>query len=210
MLVSIALAFEKGYIAHPYWPAREKLITIQKESGINRARSQEKRDKTLGAYLEAKGLTLDYYRALERDAGRPFYTTEDGEIVVPAHQLHGLVGQAAALAPSSVRLAKAEQIRTLLSFEDLRTGRYKHDGTWERFVPVKNGTGQILSNQRSLRVDDYLSSFTATGVLALVNEELLAKAKLFLAWAGHEIGVGAARKMGWGRFELARWEPHRA
>ena len=31
------------YIAHPYWPEREKLINIQKESGLSRARTAQTR-----------------------------------------------------------------------------------------------------------------------------------------------------------------------
>ena len=205
MVIHLALHFPKGYIAHPFWPAREKLINLQKESGVNRARSLDKREKTLRAYLESKGMTIEEYRLLEIEAARPFYTAPDGEIVIPAHQLHGLLGQAAQLAPASVRLAKVEQIRILLEFDDLRTGKHKADGVWERFVPVKSGTGQMLSNQRGLRSDPYLSDVTATGLLRVLHDDLEKKARQFLAWAGQEIGVGAARKMGWGRFKIAEW-----
>ena len=213
MKIAVSLHFQKGYIANPYWPAREKLINIQKESGINRVRSQEKRPKVLDAYLKSKGLTLADYQALEVTASRPFYTAGDvglatgnkDEIVVPAHHLHGMMAQGADLCPSAIRLARSEQIRTIAQFNDFRTGKTKADGVWDRFVTVKSGTGNKLSNQRSLRSDPYLSDLTAEGELTLVDDGQEERARNFLAWAGREIGVGAGRKLGWGRFTITKW-----
>jgi hypothetical protein len=212
MRIAVTLQFAKGYIAHPYWPERERLITVQKESGLNRARSLDKRQKALTSYLTAKALSVEDYRALELRAARAWYTAADvglpgdpAEIVIPAHQLHGLMAQAADLAPAAVRLARPEQIRTLLTWEDCRTGRTKADGVWERFVVVKSGTGNTLSNQRGLRSDEYLTDVTAVGGLSLVSADLAPRAKQFIAWAGQEIGVGASRKLGWGRFQIVRW-----
>ncbi|MGH2610212.1 MAG: hypothetical protein ACRDHF_14115 [Tepidiformaceae bacterium] len=207
MLIQVTLHFAKGYIAHPYWPEREKLINIQKASGTNRARSEDKRKKSLDAYLSTHSLTMDDYRLLEQRAARPFYTFDGSdEIVVSAHQLHGMIGQGADMAPSAVRLARPEQIRTLIQCSDFRTGKTKPDGVWERFVPVKSGTGQTLSNQRGLRSDPYISNVTASGSIRLASEDTEPRARQFIAWAGQEIGVGAARKLGWGRFVITGWE----
>lgn len=128
------------------------------------------------------------------------------EIVIPSHHLHGMMANAADMAPASVRLAQPEQIRNLAVWSSLRTGKTKPDGMWERFVTVKSGTGQMLSNQRGLRVNQYLADVTATGTLQLVNPEQEKKARQFIAWAGAEVGVGASRKLGWGRFVVAGWE----
>lgn len=207
-MIAVTIHFPKGYIAHPFWPAREKLINIQKQSGLNRARSEDKRQKTLSAWLQAHGLSLDDYRVLEAQANRPFYTADGSdEIVVSSHQLYGMLAQASALAPSAIRLARPEQIRTLLTLSDFRTGKHKPDGVWERFVPVKSGTGQTLSNQRGLRADPYLSTFSAEGTVSLIDAEHEARAREFISWAGREVGVGAARKMGWGRFAIVSWQP---
>lgn len=46
------------YIAHPYWPEREKLINIQKESGLSRARTAQTRRKALDDYLASVAPTL--------------------------------------------------------------------------------------------------------------------------------------------------------
>lgn len=204
--VAVEIYFPKGYIAHPYWPEREKLINIQKSSGLNRARSEDRRAKTLKAWLTAHGITMEEYQGLERLAARPFYTLNgSAEIVVAAHQLHGMLAQAASLAPASIRLARPEQIRTLMEFSDFRTGKDKPDGVWERFVPVKSGTGQALSNQRGLRSDPYIEKVTATGTIAFISDEIVTKGRDLIVFAGSEIGVGAARKMGWGRFVIRGW-----
>ncbi len=217
MLITVTIQLPKGYIGHPYWPERERLINIQKESGLNRARNPKKRQDALRAWLDAHKMTQDDYRLLEARAARPFYTAADvsltgrgispEEIVIPAHHLHGMCAQAADLAPASVRLASPEQIRTVMTVGDFRTGKTKPDGVWERFAVVKTGGGQTLSNQRGLRADHYLSDVTATGTVQLVNEELSQKAREFWAWAGREIGVGASRKLGWGRFTVESWGP---
>lgn len=66
---------------------------------------------------------------------------------------------------------------------------------------VTSGSGAKLSNQRGLRVNEYLSNFR--GALNLeFSEEAVKPARMrdFVAYVGREIGVGASRKMGWGRF----------
>jgi hypothetical protein len=201
MRVHVTLTFDRGYIAHPYWPARERVISIRKQSGVDRARSEPKREKALKAYLDTHDMTMEQYRELEAAAARPFYTAEDGEIVIPAHQLHGFMAATAAICPAALRVAKAEQIRTLAEWSDLRTGRAQGDGVYERFVR------NPLTNQRRLETNSYIAKFTAEGELRLVNADLEKRVREFIAYGGEEIGIGAARKMGWGRFRLTGWEP---
>ena len=208
----IELRFEKGYIAHPYWPARERLINITKESGTNRARSTANRLRSLNDYLAAHNISEDDYAALERQANRQFYTWSDrltppemdghnpDEIVIPSHQLHGALAQACALATASLRIAKAEQLRVVLNVEDLGTGKYQPDGAWERFVTVTGGTGAKLSNQRALRSNEYIQKFTATGRLHFLESQEPERVQRFLEFCGRDVGVGASRKMSWGRF----------
>jgi len=215
----IALRFN-NYIAHPYWPEQEKLINITKESGMNRARSDEKRRKALRDYLAARNMTMEDFEVLERAANRQFYTfgttLPDGfgqqhdpdEICVPAHQMYGCLAQAADLASGSIRVARLEQIRTVLRVSSIATGCTKPAGVWERFVLVKSGTGQTLSNQRALRVNQYLGVFDGTGFISFNEDSVpLKKVADFLAYAGREIGAGASRKMGWGRFTVRFGEP---
>ncbi len=204
MELTVTLHFEKGYIANPYWPELEKLINIQKMSGLKRSRSEDKSKKTLEAWLRSHDMTADDYRALEAQAARAFYTVNGAgsEILIPAHHLHGMIAQAVDMAPSSLRFCRKEQIRTMLEFSDFKTGKTAQDGVWERFVTVKSGTGQTLSNQRGLRSNPYIANFDARGGVHLVDAEIKGKFLDLLRYAGREIGVGASRKMGWGRFEV--------
>jgi len=204
--ITVRAHFERGYIADPYWPEREKVINILKESGANRVRSQDRRAKALDDYLRARSMTLEDLHSLEALAERPFYTL-DGRIIIPAHQVHGALANAAALCSSSIRIARQEQIRTVLQSGDWLTDKGKEDGTWERFVVVKSGTGKTLTNQRALRANPYIEDFDATGTLTtLMEKEHLKKLEDFVKWTGQEIGLGASRKMGWGRFDVIGFE----
>jgi len=209
MDVQIVARFEKGYIADPYWPEREKLINIDKESGLNRVRSQDRREKALRDYLASKGLAMEDYAALAAQAGRPFHTRDGtAEIVIPSQHVLGCLVQAASTCTASIRIARPEQLRTILWSTPWRTGKALADAqTWSRFVVVKSGTGKALSNQRALRENEYIENFDATGQLHFAGDAAqLPRLREFLAWAGREIGVGASRKLGWGRWELAEFE----
>ena len=64
----------------------DKLITITKKSGMNRAKSEGNRRKALEEYLTRESMTLDDYNRLEAQAKEPFYRNGDGSIVIP--ELH--------------------------------------------------------------------------------------------------------------------------
>ena len=219
MDIDVKLRFAKGYIADPYWPAMERVINIQKESGMNRVRSEERRGQALSQYLVGKGMSREQYDNLIVLSNRPFYTWADvlsagamngqnpEEIVVPAHQMYGALAEGSRWAAKATRLSSPEQVRTILQVSDFATGKTAPDGEWERFVVVKGGAGNTLSNQRSLRVDPYIEQVTAAGRLHFSGqlEEAPDRVLNFLRYVGSEIGVGAARKMGWGRFTIEEW-----
>jgi len=203
--LTLELHFAKGYIAHPYWPELEKVINIEKESGTRRARSEANRARALEDYLKKVGLTLDKFNKLKIAAARPFYTNgRDGEIIIPEHQIYGMLAAAADEARSGVRIASRDQIRSAIQvMGPMHTGKTKADGCFERFAVVTAGTGAKLSNQRALRQNDYISDFSGTLTMsfdpAMVDPKRL---RDFIAYAGREIGIGASRKLGWGRFSI--------
>jgi hypothetical protein len=200
------------YIADPYMPETAQLIDIQKSSGMNRARSEAKRTLALSEYLKRQGITAEEYRDLEVLAKRPWYRQDmahyTGPIVVPAHQLYGCLIQAADSLNKSQRPCTPDNLRHLLRLTDFPTDRQKEDGIYNRLVMPKNGAGQPLSNQRSLRSDPFISDFKAKGTVSFIREQILNADELpdFLAYAGVTIGVGAARKMACGRFEVETWD----
>lgn len=219
--LTCTLRFEQGYIAHPYWPELEKLINIQKESGTKRARSEANRTKALSDYLHRIGLTNEQYVALEQQALRPFYTAADvertsfgryklnghgaDEIVIPPSHVYGCLAQASDMARSSIRIASRDQLRSLITVDaPIYTGKTEPDGVWERFAVVTAGTGAKLSNQRALRRNPYISQFEGELTLSFDAHHVdPAKVRDFLAYAGREVGIGASRRMGWGRFDVS-------
>jgi hypothetical protein len=192
----------ESYIANPYWPERERLINITKESGVSRARTAETRRKALDGYLSAAGLTRADYEELERAASRPFHVDE-GMIVVPDLHVMSMIVACCDEIGSRGRPCTPDLARTLIRPSSWRTGKSEPDGIWERFAVVSSGTGAKLSNQRALRTDSYIKDADACGVIevdeSMIRPDVLLKA---LSWAGTYVGIGSARKMGWGRFTL--------
>lgn len=211
--IDLTIYFKKGYVADPYWTELTELIDIQKESGMNRARSEKNRADALATYLARQGMTPEDYAKLEALARRPWYRVdsddESTEIIVSSHQLYGCLIEAAKQAPAALRLCEPDNLRHMIELSDFSTGKTKEDGIYKRAVMPKSGAGQPLSNQRTLRSDPYIEKFEATGTLRYYAEELRDKGEYlvdFLRYAGQRVGVGAARKMGFGRYEVRKFK----
>lgn len=199
---ALTIVFDR-YIAEPYWPEMAQIIDIQKKSGMNRAKSDANRRKSLEEYLKSNRMTLAEYEAIEAAAHRPFHVTPDGEIIIPGEKiLHFLVHTCDTLRAAQ-RPCPPDQVRSRFQAGDFATGKREPDGIWERFAVVSAGTGQKLSNQRGLRRSAFIRDFTARGRISFdadfVKPSVLRQA---IAWAGDNLGMGASRKMGWGRFRL--------
>jgi len=199
----ITCRFDRGYIADPYWPARARLIDIQKNSGMNRAKSTANRRKALEEYLRAAGMTLADYEALERQANEPFYRGHNGVIVIPELHVMSFLVATCDEARAAQRPCPPEQVRSRFIVSEWSTGKVGPDGVWERFATVASGTGAKLSNQRGLRTSPFISNFSATGAISFDPDYVDPKTlKSALEWGGAFVGIGASRKMGWGRFTV--------
>jgi hypothetical protein len=196
--------YVRSYIAEPYWPELSDVVDIQKKSGVNRVRSEDKRDAALKAYLQRVNMTVQDYEALVAKSRRPWYrqTEPDGPIIIPRHHLSGCLVQACVSAPAGARIKK-ESLRSIVQIGDLLTDRVKCDTVFARYVRPMDGSGKALSNQRTLRRSEVIEDFDAVGVvqidLSAVEPDQL---KDLLSYAGKFIGVGASRKMGYGRFDV--------
>lgn len=198
---------DRGYIAHPYWPEQLQRINILKESGANRARSAANRRKALEEYLQSNNMTLLQFEELERLAERPFYTNEDGMIVIPINHVEGFLVATCDTMRAAQRPCPPDQVRSRMTATCWETEKDKADGTWIRFVTATGGAGNKLSNQRMERKNEYISDFTATGTISFddsyVKPSVLQNA---IQWGGANVGIGASRKMGYGRFDLVSWK----
>ena len=210
--MALTLHFATMYIADPYLPALEELINIQKASGMNRARSEQKRQQALSDHLKRIGWDMDRYSALETEAHTPWYR-QDGDgspIIIPSHQYYGCLIEACKNVSASLRPCDASNLRFVLQVSDLVTERTAADGDYKRLVMPKSGTGQPLSNQRALRVNPYIKDFDATGQVVFDEAQVSQQGDTleeFLRWAGQFIGVGASRKMGCGRYTIGHYAP---
>jgi hypothetical protein len=201
---SLALDFTtKPYVGSPYWPEMNQLIDVQKKSGLNRAKSDANRRKSLEEYLRANGMTLADYERLEVAARRPFHTNEHGEIIIPSQRILAFLVAANSEARAAFKACDPGQVHARIDATDFTTGKTEPDGVWARFAVVTLGTGAKASNQRGLRIDPFIQNFTAKGMVTF-DEETVDPPTLrnLIAWGGRMVGIGASRKMGKGRFQL--------
>jgi hypothetical protein len=198
-----------SYIGHPYWPEMARLVDIVKQSGMSRARSQANARKALEEHLKAQGMTLEDYEALKAAAERPFYTVDGpgSAIVVPELHVISMIVAVCDTIRAAGRPVPPDQVRSVIQVSPWTTDRRESDGVWERFAVVSSGTGAKLSNQRGFRSNPYIKGAQATGTISvqpdMVKPEVLRNA---LEWGGLHIGIGASRKMGWGRFQVVSFK----
>lgn len=208
----------QSYVGNPYRPEMEQLINITKNSGMNRARSSANRRKALEEHLKAEGMTLVEYDALEEKARQPWDVDDEGRITIPRLNVTSMLVATCDTIRSAGRPCPPNQVRTVLRATAWTTDLRPEDAhLWQRFAVVNGGTGAKLSNQRGMRTDAFIGAVppegeptkpvTALGSLdvnpEMVRPEVLANA---LSWGGEMVGIGASRKMGWGRFSVLGFE----
>lgn len=183
-----------------------QVINIEKEAGVNRARSADKINAALTEHLKRIGMTFAEFKALKEAASRPFEINEDGFIIIPARKILACIVQSTGTIRSAGRPCQPDQIHRRIKATDFVTTKYEPDEKFERFVTVSSGTGMKLSNQRGFRSNEVITDFDAVGFLSIdpshVSSERL---KELLIYAGANIGIGASRKMGYGGFTVS-WE----
>jgi len=201
----------QNYIAHPFWPSRNLCIEIEKKSGVNRQKSEDKRRAALEAECSKRGMTFaDYLTAREQAAEQWYRRNGPGSpIMIPRHQLAGAFVQTIGGAPKALRgMFDRDNFRAYVQIGDFDTQRTEPDGVFARFVKLES------SNQRSWQENEYIGRyldqgepFTAEGLLSIAEEKSVPTVKALLEAAVRDKGIGAARKMGFGRGVLAAWAP---
>jgi hypothetical protein len=204
--VQVAIRFT-NYIAHPFWPARNICIEIEKKSGVNRQKLEEKRMAALKAECDKQGYTYEQYLEFRKQAAEQWYRKADGTIYIPRHQMAGALVQTIGTAPKALRgIFDRDNFRALVQIGDFTTNRTASDGVFGRFVKLEG------SNQRSWQENDYIGCyldngepFLARGVICAADDKQLLTVKALLTAAVENVGVGAARKMGFGRGTVVEW-----
>lgn len=198
----------RNYIAHPFWPAKNTCIEIEKKSGVNRLKVEEKRIAALKAECSRQGVTYEQYLQLQIEAKEEWYRRSDGTIYVPRHQLAGGLVQTIGSSPRSLNGPyNKDNFRALAQIGDFETDCKEASGVFSRFVKLEG------SNQRSWQENEFLGQyldegepFDASGVLQIVDPKQVDTLKRLFVHTIENIGIGAARKMGFGRGEVVAFE----
>jgi hypothetical protein len=207
LVVEVTLRMN-NYIAHPFWPERNACIDIEKKSGVNRQKSDEKRVAALKAECGKQGITYDRYLELRPLAARQWSRRKDERIYIPRHQVAGGLVQTIGTAPKALRgMFDKDNFRALIQIGDFETALTEPTGIFGRFVKLDG------SNQRSWQENEYLGHyldegepFTATGVVSIDDPKQLHTVKSLFTETIERIGIGAARKMGFGRGVVTTFE----
>ncbi len=195
----------QNYIAHPYWPERDRVISIDLKSGVNRLKNDDKKLAALKGQCEKEGITLDNYYALIETAKRQWYRADNNnqasKIVIPRHQLAGCLVETIGRTPKAIKgKYEKDSFRALVQLSDFTTDRTEADGVYGRFVKLEG------SNKRDFQRNEFIGVhfkegllFTARGSVEVEPTAKVDDLRRLFAYAVEEIGVGAARKMGFGR-----------
>lgn len=198
----------KDMVLHPYTDAMYALIEIQKNSGLNRARSDAARSKALSQELTRLGMSLEDYEDLQARAADPFERDAQGRHVHPAEKVAAMLVSINDTLPASARFTDRGQERSRVACSDMLLDYSEADvDKWVRYVVVNLGTGQKASNQRAQRVSTVIKEAVGTFTVTLSKDYVNpARLKAAIEAGGLSVGVGASRKMGKGRFTVTSFE----
>lgn len=208
--IRCAIQFE-SYIAHPYWPEREKAIRIQLHSGVNRLKNDDKKVAAIKGQCEKEGITVEEYEKMLGLAGRQWYRVDSYDlttpIIIPRHQLAGCLVETVGRTPKAIKgKYEKDSFRALVQLSDFVTEKTEKDGVFSRFVKLET------SNKRDLQENEFIgryettgAAFIATGTLNVEAEANLDDLKRLFNYAVMEVGVGASRKMGFGRGKVVEF-----
>jgi len=202
--IECVIQFE-SYIAHPYWPEREQSIQIELRSGVNRLKNDDKKVAALRAECGKRGITLEDYRELKRLAARPWYridsADESSPIIIPRHQLAGCLVETIGRSPKALRgKYEKDSFRHHVRISDFTTEKVQADEVFDRYVKLEG------SNKRDHQVSPVIRDFEAVGTFSIVHDAKPEELKRVMAFALEEVGVGASRKMGYGRGAIVSFE----
>lgn len=198
----------RSYIAHPFWDARNRVIEIEKKSGVNRLKNEDKRIAALKAECQKQGISYEDYQRLKVEADEQWYRLPDGRIYIPRHQIAGALVQTIGESPKNLRGPyNKDNFRALVQISDFVTNLTQPSGVFERFVKLEG------SNQRSFQKNEYIGvylekgqPFEACGTIVVEDPKQAKTVENLLVAAVERVGIGAARKMGFGRGKVLKME----
>lgn len=192
----------KNHISHPYWAEKELTIRIEKDSGCNRLKSPEKKVSAIKAQCDIVGISYESYLDAVKAAKAQWYM-QNGKIYIPRHQIHGALVQAVGLAPKALRgVFTKDNFRAMVQISDFVSNKTSPDGIYTRYVK------DAVSNMRRLTQNEYVGEYLDKGApvefkgTICCDDNKLENVKRLMTEVVTNIGIGACRKMGWGRGEV--------
>jgi hypothetical protein len=182
------------YIGSPYWAELSKLINISK--GVHPKLGPEKKLAAIKANCAKIGVSPEEYASLQEKVKEKWYKNDEGYIIIPRHQMAGMLVQTVVSAPKAIRGSfKRDSFRSLVRLGDFVTNKKEKDGLFERYVKGE-------SNERRFQSDEVVEDITCVGEITLhpsiEEEEFL----LLLHYGVQTTGLGSSRVMGYGRGEV--------
>jgi hypothetical protein len=203
---------QEGFIGKPYWAELDQKIKFERTLGRGYLKMGPDRQKqAMVNALQKAGLTAAQWDKLVERSARPFYTITDaddggGEIIIPEHVFKAFIRSAMDEAPKSMwgNMKDVSHVHGALRVADgcFRTGKTIADVlTYNRRVKMEE------SNMRNNATDLFINDFNAVGTL-LIDEYYISLAdfRRLVEFGGRMKGIGSARKMGFGRFTVAKWD----
>ena len=204
------------YCAAPYTDALQEKIDLEQKAGISwRTKNPEKYKATMEAYLPTQKWTWAEFLQLVSDANIHWYTTKDGYIVVPEVNAQAFIGN---LMCDSKAWVVPKILRQSVIKGKLGSANCRAKIVMSQLVSDKKITDEIEytrfikpvdKNQKRQQVNWYVEDVTLTGSVRFhpsVEQDRLLD---LLAFGVQEVGIGACRKLGWGRGSIVEptgWE----
>jgi hypothetical protein len=184
------------------------VIDIEKRSGCNRQKSEDKRIAAIRAECDKQGHKYEDYLRWIVEAREQWYKKPDGTIFIPRHHVAGALVQTIGGAPKALRgVFNKDNFRALVQIGDFATTKTAADGVFGRFVKLEG------SNQRSWQENEYIGEyidvggpFVASGAISIADPKHEQTVHALLRSAVETVGIGAARKMGFGRGVIVSWD----
>ena len=188
-----------SYVANPYWAEQSTLITIGK--AVHPKLGDTKKLQAIEAQCQKMGLTIDDYHRLQGAIKRKWYRLDNNDptspIIIPASNFVASLSHGISIAPGPIKkpIGDKDSLRCFISATDLvsNPAKIKADRLDERWF--KNP----ISNERRLQTDEVLDNTQFVGTIEVADHIKQDELKRFLDYTFRYAGIGAARKMGFGR-----------
>lgn len=210
--VKVGLTFNR-FIMDPMTPDKQQVINVEKRSGVNRLKNEDKRAQAIRSQLKKEGISEREWEELKkRVAERQWFYNPDGFIYIPAYRMSAAFVEGLSNAPKSMAGPYTkDNFRSMVLVSDFVTDQKEPTGVFARFVRRESNMRDYQSHEflgryfRAGMAGEMIGKpFNAAGVIEC-DEKQVATVKDILEKVMADIGIGSARKMGFGRGGVSSW-----